>query len=261
MGSFSNYAENKVLDHVLKKTAFTVPSNLWIALSTADPTDTGSSIAEPSGNGYQRVLQNSWTTASSRANSNNGDITFPQASGAWGTISHWGIFDASSGGNMIAHGSFSVSKSVVSGNIPKINSGDLDISFNSGGVTTTLANKILDHVFKVTSMNQADSLWVALATSSPGDAGSQSGEPAGNNYARVNVNAWNAAASGATANTSDVTFNTASGSWGTIAHTFIVPDATSGGTTWLYAAVDSSQAVEANDIPKFPAGDIDITLD
>ena len=54
MGSFSNYLENKVLDHIFKTASFTVPTNICTALSTADPLDTGAGIAEPVGNVFER---------------------------------------------------------------------------------------------------------------------------------------------------------------------------------------------------------------
>lgn len=263
MGSLSNYAENKLLDHVLKVAAFTVPTNLYFAFSTADPLDDASGNAEPSGFGYERTLCNSWSAASSRAISNSADITFPQASGSWGTIAYWSIWDAQIAGNMIAHGAFSASKAVVSGNIPKVNAGDVDISFNSGGVTTYLANKLLDHVFKVGAYTVPTNLYAGLSTTSPGDAGSTTGEPNTGNYARVLVNSWNTASGGASANTNDITFPTASGSWGTIGYIFISDTSTinSDTNTLLQAAVSVPQAVAANDIPKFVSGDVDITLD
>ena len=50
-GTISDYLEDKLLDHVFENSAYTVPTTLYVALSTADPTDSGGSIAEPSGNG------------------------------------------------------------------------------------------------------------------------------------------------------------------------------------------------------------------
>lgn len=130
MGSFSNYLENKLLDHVFKTASYTVPTNIYIALSTADPTDSGGSIAEPVGNNYARTVMNSWDAASGGAIANTSQITFPTASGSWGTISHFAIFDASSAGNMLAHGSLTVSKAVTSGDTPRFNAGEIDITLD-----------------------------------------------------------------------------------------------------------------------------------
>jgi len=92
MGSLSNYAENAILDHVLKTTPFSVPTNIYVALSTADPLDTGAGIAEPEGGGYERVICNSWDEAASRATANTADVVFPEATGDWGTITHVVLF-------------------------------------------------------------------------------------------------------------------------------------------------------------------------
>lgn len=133
-GSFSNYLEDELLDHVFGGADYTRPATLYIALCTADPTDagTGSSITEPSGNNYARVAVTNNATnfpaSSSGAKSNGTAVTFPQASGSWGTVTHFAICDASSAGNMLGHGDLTVSKAVSSGDTPSFAIGDLDIT-------------------------------------------------------------------------------------------------------------------------------------
>ncbi len=131
MGSFSNYLENKVLDHVTGKSSYTAPT-VYVALSTADPTEDGSGVAEPSGNNYARVETSSatWNSASSGATSNANAITFPVALGSWGTITHFVLYDAASGGNMLAYGSLASSQSVSADERPKFASGELDITLD-----------------------------------------------------------------------------------------------------------------------------------
>jgi len=131
MGSLSNYAENAILDHVLKTTPFSVPTNIYVALSTADPLDTGAGIAEPEGGGYERVICNSWDEAASRATANTADVVFPEATGNWGTITHFALFDAITAGNMLAHGALAVSKTVDTGIDAKFAAGDIDVVFNT----------------------------------------------------------------------------------------------------------------------------------
>lgn len=123
-GSFSNYAENKLLEHIVGKTAFTKPT-AYIALSTADPGEDGSGLAEPNGNGYARVATAAadWNSAASGSISNALDINFPQASGSWGTIAYFAIMDAAENGNMLAYGSLAVSKAVTSGDTCKYEGG------------------------------------------------------------------------------------------------------------------------------------------
>jgi len=124
MGSFSNYLEDKILDQIVGKTDYTMPT-AYIALSTADPTDDGSGMAEPSGNGYARVSTSGsdWNASSGGSISNANDITFPEASGDWGTITHFAIFDAATSGNMLAHGSLGTSKQIQDGDTAKFPGG------------------------------------------------------------------------------------------------------------------------------------------
>lgn len=131
MGGFSNYWENKILDHVFGKGGYTPPT-IYVALSTADPLDDASGLAEPSGNGYARVQTSAsdWSQASGGSLSNAGDITFGAAAGSWGTITHFALFDAANGGNMLAHGALNQSKAIGVSNTPIFQAGDLDISLD-----------------------------------------------------------------------------------------------------------------------------------
>lgn len=261
MGSASNYLELKLLDHVLKTASYTVPTNIYIALSTADPTDAGSGIAEPSGNAYARTVMNSWATAASRSTSNAGGVTFPTATGSWGTITHYAVFDAITGGNMLGHGALTVSNSVVNGNIVTFAIGAIVVSFNSGGFSTYLANKFLDHVFKVASYTVPTNICCGLSTANPGDSASGLAEPSGNGYARVTLNTWDAAASGATENTGAITFPTiVTAGWGTITHAALF-DASTSGNMLMYAALGTSQATAVGNVVEFADGALDITLD
>lgn len=132
MGSFSDYLENELLDHITGVGAYSAPATVYVALSTADPTEDGSGLAEPSGNNYARAeVTNSgtnWDTASSGATANKTAITFNTASGDWGTITHYAVMDASSSGNMLWYGTLTTSKTVGNGDTPKFNIGDLDLT-------------------------------------------------------------------------------------------------------------------------------------
>jgi len=266
MGSLSNYIENEILDHILKTGDWTAPANLYVGLSTADPTDDASGIAEPAGNGYARVNHNSWDVAASRATENTGTITFPEASGSWGTITHFFVCNHLSndtwGTNveLIAHGALSASKTIGAGDNASFQDGAIDISFNSGGVGDILANAILDHIFGTVAYDTTADLYVALSTANPTDDASGMAEPVGGNYARKSHNAWDAAASGASENTGAITFNQASASWGTVTYFAIFDDLT-GGNMLLYGALDTPRAIGQQDTPSFADGALDITLD
>jgi len=129
MGSFGNYSEDKILDHVTGKTSFTMPT-AYVALSTADPTDDASGIAEPSGNGYARVATTgaAWDAASGGATANAAAISFPTASGSWGTITHFALYDASTDGNMLAHGELDTPTAITTNQIATFAIGAFDIT-------------------------------------------------------------------------------------------------------------------------------------
>jgi hypothetical protein len=126
MGSFSDYMENAVIDHMLRNQAFTPPSALYVALYTVSPTDAGGGT-EVSGGSYARQTV-TLSAASAGATSNSADITFPQATADWGTIVAVGIMDAASGGNLLAWGALTASKTVNNEDQFKIPAGNLTLS-------------------------------------------------------------------------------------------------------------------------------------
>jgi hypothetical protein len=134
MGSFADYAENKVLDHIFGGTTFAVLTNLYFGLSTSTITDAGGNITEPSGNAYTRATVANNTTnfpnATGGSKSNGAIISFPQATGSWGTVTDFFIADAITGGNIIAYGTLGTSKAVTSGDT---------LQFAIGALTITLA--------------------------------------------------------------------------------------------------------------------------
>lgn len=256
MGSISDYLENELLDHIFETGAYVVPT-IYIALSTADPTEDGSGIAEPVGNNYARKAHAAWNAAALRAITNDGEITFNMSSGAWGTISHYAIFDDLTAGNMLAYGSLTIPKAIVANNTPSITDTDIEVSFTTGGFSDYLALELLDHVFGNGVFAQP-SIHVALSTTIPTDAANVT-EPPGNNYARVAHPNWDVAAAGATENTGEIVFNTPSGSWGLCVHTVLYDALTAG--NYLARGDVTDQTPESGDTVKFNDGDLDITLD
>lgn len=128
MAEFSNYLENKILDHVLKNVSYTSPTTAYVGLFTSDPTDAGSGT-ECSGGSYARQVL-SVTTASGGITTSSADINFPQASSNWGTISHIGILDALTSGNLLMHTPLTTSKTIETGDILKISSGNLTVTLD-----------------------------------------------------------------------------------------------------------------------------------
>lgn len=262
MGDFADYLELELLDHVMGVGAYAQPSGIYIGLSTADPLDDESGLAEPVGNGYARKQHDNWLTAAGRLTKNDGVIEFAEATGSWGIITHYGIFDAVSGGNMLGHGLFPSDPTVVSGDNLSIKDQDITVKFLSAGVSTYLTNALLDHVFLVAAYTPASNLYVAFTTAAvvDGNDGSTITEPSGGAYARKLHNSWNAAAAGATSNNGAIAFVEATAAWGIITYVAIL-DALTGGNLLLFGALDSSLDVNTGDQPNFPDGDLDITLD
>lgn len=130
MSALSDYAEKLALDWMMTTGAATRPTGWYVALYTAAPSDSGGGT-EVSGNGYSRQSV-TFAAASSPGGTtdNTGAVSFTAAGGNWGTITHLGIFTASTGGNLLWHGALSASRVV--------NDGDT-LSFAIGAITLTLA--------------------------------------------------------------------------------------------------------------------------
>lgn len=126
MSAMSDYLENEILDHILGTGAYTMPTTVYVGLSTGSFGDDNSGT-ELSGSGYTRQSV-TFNAAASGTADNSAAVEFPAATASWGTVSHFGIFDASSAGNLLIHGSFSTAKTIATGDILKISAGDLDIS-------------------------------------------------------------------------------------------------------------------------------------
>jgi hypothetical protein len=125
-GNLTNYLENKLLDHFLGTTAYTMPSPVYVALFTAAPGDAGGGT-EVTGGSYARQTA-AFSAASSGATSNSANIDFTGMPAA--TTVAIAIFDASTSGNMLVHGTLTTNKTTDAGDTLRIATGDLDISID-----------------------------------------------------------------------------------------------------------------------------------
>lgn len=129
--SASNYLELAILDHILGGPDYTRPATVYLSLHTADPGETGAS--ETSGTGYARksVTNNNtnFPAAAAGAKSLNVTTTFATpGAGGWGSVTHFGIWDAASSGNFLFGGALAIAK--------VINEADT-VSFAGGTLTVT----------------------------------------------------------------------------------------------------------------------------
>ena len=127
MAEMSDYLEVALLNATLNGTAFTAVNNPYVSLHTADPTDAGTGT-EVSGGSYARTAA-SFATASGTSGlvATDADVTFPTATATWGTVGWIGLWDSASGGNMLYHTALDSSKTIDSGDIFKITTGNLTV--------------------------------------------------------------------------------------------------------------------------------------
>ena len=140
----SDYLENKLVDHIFRGRTFTAPAQVWVELYTAAPTDAGGGTPV-SGGSYARATpgvnsDTAWkatqggtpaaaSNGTGGATSNPAALTFPAPTANWGTVTHYGLFDASSGGNLLFWDPLTVAKT--------INNGDAAPSFAIDALTFT----------------------------------------------------------------------------------------------------------------------------
>jgi len=277
MGSLSNYAENEFMDHLFNGVATSI-TTVYVALSTADPLDDATGLTEPVGNGYARATI-TFGAAATRRVTQNAEVVFPQATGAWGTITHWALMDALTGGNMLAHGALDSSISPVSGNTPRIASAEIYVQINAStggaGFTDYAVHSMLDLMFRNQTFSTPDT-YIAIATATLSDSDEDTPaditEENGTDYARKRVYAntggtpdWSATSGGAISNT-DIILMIDSGDWtvddwDTMTSCAIVT-AISGAAKIL--AYDNNNIVDQRprfgDIVRFNIGDFDISL-
>lgn len=126
MANFSNYLEDALINATLRNTSYVSPTTVYVGLFTTDPTDAGTGT-EVAGGSYARTAV-TFGAPSNGVATNNADVTFPTATGSWGTITHIGIHDASTTGNLLYHSSLTASKTVGTGDVFKISSGNLSVT-------------------------------------------------------------------------------------------------------------------------------------
>lgn len=123
--SFTNFTENAVMDHIFGSGTFTKPAGLYLGLFTAAPGEAGGGT-EVSGGSYARQAATFTISGDSPTQATNDvALEFPTATANWGTITHVAIFDASTGGDMLAYASLSVSKAIDTGDIFRVPASNL----------------------------------------------------------------------------------------------------------------------------------------
>ena len=257
MGSLTNAYELEVLDHILQTGSYSPPATVYLALFTSDPTETGSVAGEATYTGYDRTAITFGAAGTpSRGITQNAQTTFPACSGGSSVVTHWGLCAAGTKtvSDMMAYGTFTASKTITTGYQPFVASAEVVVSFSAGGISTTFANTVLDWLFRAQTLTYPTTIQVALFSTACTDAAAGT-ELTGNGYARTTCNDWDVAASGASANTSAITFPVATGDWSAAVMAAVYIDAVY--ALWL----DTNDLTVLNgEYARFIAGALDVTL-
>ena len=128
MAEISNYLENALINVTLRNTAYTSPTTVYVALYTSDPTDANTGT-EVTGGSYVRTSV-TFAAPSNGVSASNADCTFPQCTSTWGTVGWIGIMDALTTGNLLYHTALDSSKTIETGDIFKIASGNLSVTLS-----------------------------------------------------------------------------------------------------------------------------------
>jgi len=126
MAEMSNFLENALINATLRATTYTSVATVYVSLWTSDPTDAGSGT-EVSGGSYARTAV-TFGAPSNGVTTNSADVTFPTATASWGTVGWIGINDASTAGNLLYHSPLDSAKTIDSGDIFKISTGNLSVT-------------------------------------------------------------------------------------------------------------------------------------
>jgi hypothetical protein len=128
MAEISNYLEDALINATLRNTTYTSPATVYVGLYTTDPTDANTGT-EVSGGSYARQSV-TFAAPSNGLSASDADVTFPQATGNWGTVGWIGILDAATSGNLLYHTALDSAKTIETGDIFKIESGNLTVQLS-----------------------------------------------------------------------------------------------------------------------------------
>lgn len=127
MSEMSDYLETALINGVIRATTYTAPATVYLALFTSDPLDDGSGT-EVSGGSYAREII-AFGAPTDGVSTNSGIVTFTKATASWGVVSHFGIYDAVTVGNLLLHSIADTSKTVNIDDTAEFAIGDVSVTF------------------------------------------------------------------------------------------------------------------------------------
>lgn len=254
MSKMSNYLENAIINRILRGVAFTPVAQPYLGFFTAftEGAD-GDTFTEvtTSGTAYARQAA-TFSAPSAGATANSNAIAFAEATANWGTVTHFGVFDAATSGNLLYWGDMT-DISVLTGETMAVAIGDIDITV-TGNLHQTWAHNIINSSLRNTALS-APTTYVALLTAFTND--STFTECADGAYARQ-LSTWNAPSNGLCDNVADIVYAAAASGF-TATHVALF-DAVSAGNMIFRGPLAANKVVGAGKVFKFLAGALDIAL-
>ena len=287
MSQFTDYAENRLAD-MIRAQAWTLDTSLYLGLASAAADGT---LTELSGTGYGRAgvtrALASWagtqapgsvlaSSGTSHASSNNTVINWGTSGSAWGTANFVAVFDAATAGNPVCYLPIPTPIVIGSAQAVSVSVGTLNFTLGlTGGCSDYLCNKLIDFIFRGQAFTFPTTLYEALFTAAPNNAGGGTEVGGGGGYARVAVvgsltnwagtqaagtTAASTGTSGQTSNNTAIAFaGPVTASWGALGWQAEY-DAASGGNLLFWSPLASSKSVGAGaSPPAYQAGARTIT--
>lgn len=261
MGVSVFYA-NRILDRIFGIGTAIPVGTQYIALSTTTPNADGTNFTEPTG-GYARqsVTASTFWSSVSGVVSSLADVDFLAAGASWGTITHMGVFDALSGGNLLWFLPLEDNELIQDGDDCHFLTSNLLLSVLTTPFTNVLVDFVMDDVADDGSpYTPAASLQLGLSTTTPNADGTNFTEPPGSGYARASVTndatSFPAATDGVKTHAVAFAFPEATGSWGTVTYWGVFD----GGSLICFGALTSPTPIALGDRVTFRPGEIEIAL-
>lgn len=211
MAGLTNYAQQKVLEQLLRGTAYTPPASVHTGHLSTMYADDGTGGVQITAAGAGR-LATTFGTYASRRISNASDLAWT-AGADWPLMVGQGIWDASTAGNLLAQGPLTPNVTLANGDPFTILAGDLQIDLAKYG--PWLAQYVLELLFKNTAKSQV-TVYGHLCSTAPTDDGTGAVVLTGTGYAPIAVPAWAAYSAGRCYLAADLNYGTAGSAWGVV---------------------------------------------
>lgn len=128
MSALSDYSEKLLLDWMMTTGSATRPTAWYVALFTAAPSDSGGGTEVSTGGYARQAVTFSAASTPGGTTSNSNTVSFTASGANYGTVTHVGIFDAVSAGNLLWHGALTASKTVNDGDTLEFTAGNIDLT-------------------------------------------------------------------------------------------------------------------------------------